>query len=206
MHYAISRAAQRELRLETEAQFERFARTGLPWSHVDGHQHMHMVPVVWDRMLEMCDRHGIHRVRIPNEELRAHFRTGGDGFNLNTVATLLLRVMRRRCLRTLRQRRVQGKPAIFCCDRVYGQLQTGDMNPNYLLRLLPRLTGQTNEVYFHPGASHARSLPADQHSDGVVDVEMKALLAPEVRALLDRLDLCPGRYEDVEKQNRSRLI
>jgi hopanoid biosynthesis associated protein HpnK len=199
LSYAFSRAAQAELRREMEAQFERFAGTGLPWSHADGHQHMHMHPVVWDNLLELCDHYGVRRLRIPHEELRAHFRNGGDGFSLNTVATLFLRVQRRRCLRTLRQRAAQNKPALFHCERVYGQLQTGNMHTDYLLKLLPRLKGRTNEVYFHPGAPHARRLPGAQQHDGIYDVELQALLASEVRALTERLDLKLGRYEDLER-------
>jgi len=197
--YARSGAARFELRREIEAQFERFARTGLRFSHVDGHQHMHMVPAVWDIVLELCDRYGIHRVRIPHEELRAHFRSGGDRFNINTVATLLLRLMRRRCLRTLRERQRQGKPAFFYCDRVYGQLQSGNMNRSYLLRLLPRLQGVANEIYFHPGAPHARPLVDVRPQTDIHDVELQALLAPDMHDVLDRMNICPGRYEDVEK-------
>jgi hopanoid biosynthesis associated protein HpnK len=199
LRYAFSPAAKGELRREMEAQFERFAQTGLPWSHVDGHQHMHLHPVVWDHLLELCDLYGIYRVRIPYEELQAHFRAGGDGWSLNTAASLFLRVQRRRCLRTLRRRAASGKPAIFHCDRVYGQLQTGNMHAEYLLRLLPRLTGQTVEIYFHPGAPHARLLPPSQQQNGVRDVELQALLAPEVQALLERLNLCTGRYPDAER-------
>jgi chitin disaccharide deacetylase len=206
LSYACSRTAQAELRSEMAAQFERFAQTGLPWSHVDGHQHMHLHPVVWDNLLELCDQHGIHRLRIPLEELRAHFRAGGDGFSLNTMASLFLRVQRRRCLRTLRQRTLHGKSPIFHCDRVYGQLQTGNMNRDYLLQLLPRLTGQTVEVYFHPGAPHARLLPQMQQRDDVRDVELQALLAPEIRSLIERLNLCLARYEDAERVLTSRTV
>jgi len=202
LRYAFSRAAQAELRREMEAQFERFAQTGLPWSHVDGHQHMHLHPVVWDILLELCDRYSIHRLRIPHEELRAHFRAGGDGFSLNTVASLFLRVQRRRCLRTLRQRAAQGKPVIFHCDRVYGQLQTGNMHTDYLLRLLPRLKGCISEVYFHPGSPHAHLLPAAEQCGGVRDMELQALLAPEARASIDHLNLRLCRYIDAEQESQ----
>ena len=112
----------------------------------------------------------------------------------------------RRCLRILRQRAAQGKPPIFYCDRVYGQLQTGNMNIGYLLQLLPRLTGQTVEIYFHPGAPHARPLPCtEQCGDGVRDVELRALLDRGVHAEIQQRHLPLGRYEDAERAIRTRI-
>src|SRR5262245_16207624 len=40
LNYYFSPAARREMRREMRAQFERFAATGLPFSHVDGHTHL----------------------------------------------------------------------------------------------------------------------------------------------------------------------
>ena len=226
LRYSFSKKAQAQLRREMEAQFARFARLGLAWSHADGHQHFHMHPVVWDNLLDLCDAYGVHSLRIPHEELRAHFgRKGkenrekgneetasssfilhpssffrGDGPNLNTVATLFLRAMRRRNLRTLRARRTLGGKPIFVCDRVYGQLQTGNMNTPYTLRLLDRLHTPTSEIYFHPGTPHARALPLAEQSSGIQDVELQTLLDPNVQARIEALGLQTGTYAQIETE------
>jgi hopanoid biosynthesis associated protein HpnK len=199
LRYSFSPAARRELRAEMEAQFARFAGTGLPWSHVDGHQHFHLHPVVWDNLLVLCDRHGVHRVRVPREELRPHLRDGGEGPNINTVAGLALRVLGRRNLRTLRARKTLGGRKPFFCDRVYGQFQTGNMNAAYVSGLLDRLAGTTNEVYLHPGTDHARPLPPAQQTESLRDVEMQALLDPAIRTKIETLGLCVGTYAQIEQ-------
>jgi predicted glycoside hydrolase/deacetylase ChbG (UPF0249 family) len=181
-----------------EAQFARFAATGLTWSHADGHQHFHLHPVVWRQFLDLCDRYGVKRIRLPHEELRAHLRAGGDRPLLNTIALLAFRVLRLHALRTLRAREAATGRAYFVCDRVYGQLQTGNMHTAYVLRLLERLRGETNEVYFHPGAPHARRLPPAEQTPTVQDVEMQALLTPEVRARLEAPTLRIGTYAQIE--------
>lgn len=198
LRYAFSRKAQAELKREMEAQFARFAETGLPWSHVDGHQHFHTHPFVWDHLLTLCDRYGVHRLRIPQEEMRAHLRAHGDGPNLNTVALLAFRLLRRRNLRALRARGTLGGEPVFCCDRSYGTLQSGNMTAAYTLALLDRLGGFTNEIYFHPGTDHARPLPAALQTEEVRDVDLHALLDPAVRAHIEELGLCLGRYADIE--------
>ena len=59
----FSYAARKELGAEVEAQFSRFAATGLPFSHIDGHQHLHMHPVIWEVAIKQCEAHGVRRVR-----------------------------------------------------------------------------------------------------------------------------------------------
>ena len=220
LRYSFSHKAQAQLRREMEAQFARFAHFGLDWSHADGHQHFHMHPIVWDTFLDLCDAYGVHRLRIPHEELRAHFGNTekkkrrkeekensfgkdssflkGDGPNLNTVATLFLRAMRRRNLRVLRARGTLGGKPVFLCERVYGQLQTGNMNTAYTLRLLDRVHASTSEIYFHPGTPHARALPAAQQINGICDVELQTLLAPAVRARIEALGIQTGTYAQIE--------
>lgn len=203
LRYAFSKTAQHQLRREMTAQFTRFAETSLPWSHADGHQHFHLHPVVWDILLDLCDTFGVHRLRMPHEPIRQHFRAGGDGFSLNTVATLALRAMRRRNLRILKARATLGGKPVFLCDRVYGQLQTGNMTTDYTLRLLDRLDAVTHEIYFHPGAPHARALPPAEQTPTVRDVELKALLSPQVRERIAELGLVTGRYEEIEVEHRN---
>ncbi len=198
LRYQRSAAARLQLKREMTAQFERFAATGLEWSHADGHQHFHLHPFVWDTLLDLCDQFGVHRLRIPHEDVCAHFRAGGDGPNINTIATLFLRAQRRRCLRTLAERKtLAGKP-VFLCDRVYGTMQSANINELYLLALLDRLRGRTIEIYSHPGTEYAVKLPANQQTPDVRDAELYGLLSSEVHAKIARLDLTGGRYADAE--------
>ena len=198
LRYNRSKTAQSELKREMTAQFERFAATGLEWSHADGHQHFHLHPFVWDTFLDLCNQFGVHRLRIPYEEFRAHFRAGGDGPNLNTISALFLRAQRRRCLRTLAERKTLGGKPVFLCDRVYGTMQSSHMSEAYWLRLLDRLQGQIIEIYAHPGTEYAVKLPPHQQTETVRDTELRGLLSPEVRAKITRLNLPTGRYADAE--------
>lgn len=199
LKYAFSRKASTQLRFEMEAQFERFASTGLPWSHVDGHQHFHMHPTVFRHLLDLCDAHGANRLRVPREELRAHLRGGGDGMTPVAIGALILQVLCRGNLRILQRRRKLGGKAIFVCDRVYGDFQTSNMHTDYTLNLLARVTGRVNEIYFHPGSEYAKRLPHGEQTDALRDVELKALLDPRVRAAAEAHGLKFVTYEGAEK-------
>lgn len=188
IRFFFSRAARGAVAAEVEEQFARFAALGLPWSHVDGHQHLHVHPVVWDAVIRQCEAHGIRRIRIPFEEWRPFSR---ERLAARRVEWLFFRALRRRCLRALAGR------GYTVMDRVYGHLESGRMSSDYLLGLLPRLGGETNEVYFHPGTPHvcpARPLPDDPESD----VELRALLDPRVKDLIQSLDLCLTTFANIK--------
>jgi predicted glycoside hydrolase/deacetylase ChbG (UPF0249 family) len=173
--------------MEVGEQFRRFAETGLPWSHVDGHQHLHMHPVAWDCVIRSCEEYGVRRIRIPYEEF---IPVTPGRIAARRMEWLFFRLLRRRCLRTL-----QGK-GFTVADRVYGHLETGSMTEDYVLKLLGRLQGDTNEIYFHPGTPHAKLM---DNSAGM-DVELNALLSPGVRTRIEELKISPVTYTQLERR------
>ena len=183
MKYFFSPAARQQVRREVQAQFGKFAATGLPFSHVDGHQHLHLHPVIWDAMIACCEQFGVRHVRIPYEPWQPATTNNLIG---RRVEWLFFRVLRRRCLNS-----IKGKGFTFA-DRVYGHLETGRMNAKYLIELLNRLEGQNIEIYFHPGTPHAQLMPNNPN----VDVELEALINPEVRETIDRSGIRMSTYSD----------
>jgi hopanoid biosynthesis associated protein HpnK len=165
--------AASELRQEMRAQLERFRETGLPLSHVDGHHHLHLHPVVLDTLAALAREFGIRTVRLPVEETDLAKACGlrvGPGAGLGSRVFRLLRRQGERLL----------EPAgVSFHERVYGRLATGRVDEAYLLRLLPRLDAEAVEIYCHP------ELPADGEANGVSTAtgvsEFAALTSPAVR-------------------------
>ena len=54
---------------EFEAQILRARDLGLRPSHVDGHNHLHLLPALFPGVVELCLRHGIPWVRVPRAPL-----------------------------------------------------------------------------------------------------------------------------------------
>ena len=61
-----------EVRRELDAQIRRVREAGIAVSHLDGHQHAHVLPGVAQIVAELAAEHGIGAVRYPAERLRSY--------------------------------------------------------------------------------------------------------------------------------------
>lgn len=139
LRYALSKTARRELRDEIAAQFEQFVSTGLRLSHVDGHQHMHMHPVVFDLMLPLAGRYGAQRIRVVRDDLGLALRYDRRHWPGKIVAAAVFAWLARRCRARTR----------FALPRTYGFFQSGRMTEPYVLLALQQMQ-ESAEMYFHP--------------------------------------------------------
>src|SRR5262245_58455693 len=144
VQYYFSAAARRELRREMRAQFQRFVATGLPFSHVDGHTHLHQHPVIFDELIRLCEEFGVRRVRVVKGEMRLSLSLDRTHLPIKIVWGTVFNLLGRWC-----EKRLQGRQFIRP-KKVYGLLQSGNLNENYLLGLLDKMEISCSEIYAHP--------------------------------------------------------
>jgi hopanoid biosynthesis associated protein HpnK len=191
LKYYFSPQARRELRRELQAQFERFAATGLRLSHIDGHLHMHVHPVVFQAAVELGTRYGVRRMRVPQEEYRLAVH-----FDRQHAGTKALYTWLFRCLARRMQRQLRASGFVYA-ERVYGNLHSGQMDEQYFLYMLDNLRADTNEIYFHPAV-----YPADCHRDAAAQQGMRefaALTSPTARQRAHELGIVLTNYFDLEQ-------
>lgn len=174
--YQFNSEARRELHLEIRAQLEKFHQTGLELSHVDGHKHLHMHPVVLQTLVELAEEFNIKAIRLPSEEL---------GITLDLDRShLLTKLIWSWIFARLRSygEGLLKSAGISFAERVYGLLATGRMSEEYLLGLIPQIRADLVEIYSHPGiaiAGEPRNGPP-----GAGQIELNALLSDRVREAL----------------------
>ncbi len=191
--YALNRAARDELHRELEAQFERFAATGLPLSHVDGHLLMHMHPTVLNLLLPLAERYGACGLRVPRDELVASLPYSPPGLGIKIGWAIAFGLLCRQCLRQL-ERRELGGGRLVVTDRVYGLMQSGHMTEAYVVSVLQRLRLPTAELYFHPACGTAR-----QHL-GPNPGDLATLTSPQVRQIIQQRNLQLTTYRALRKK------
>ena len=57
-----------EVRTEITNQVSKIMESGVNVTHIDGHQHMHILPTILPIVLEQAIRHKIKAIRVPNEK------------------------------------------------------------------------------------------------------------------------------------------
>ncbi len=172
LRYAWDRTAQRELAREITAQFERFAATGLPLSHVDGHQHLHVHPAVFSLSLRLARRYCARGIRVPADDLILALRHDRRGAGAKIGWALGLGLVAGWCRRQAR------KNGLAVADRVYGIFQSGQMTEDYVVNVLEALKVPTAELYFHP------SLTTTGETLGPNPGDLATLLSPRVRQVI----------------------
>jgi hopanoid biosynthesis associated protein HpnK len=183
LYYTFDRVARSQLERELRAQFERFAETGLPLSHVDGHLHMHMHPFVFDRVVGLAKEFGSPRIRIPRDDWWGALRADGTRMLAQGPLAAIFALLCRRA-----RKRLAGRGLAFT-DRVYGLFRTDRMNEEALLDLLQRMPPGDHEVYSHPDAGGRGAAG---------EAELAALVSPAVRRVVDARGIQRVAYRDLE--------
>lgn len=195
--YYFSAAARRELRREMRAQFERFVKAGLNFSHVDGHTHLHQHPVIFDELIRLCEEFNVRRVRVVKGEMRLSLSLDRTHLPIKLVWGTVFNLLGRWC-----ERQLAGRGFVQP-QKVYGLLQSGDMNENYLLGLLERMPKVSSEIYAHPLAFDADESAKRENPGGTT--ELKALLGSRLRQAIESAGFKLATYESATRNPQSAL-
>lgn len=193
VNYYFNPAARRELRREMRRQFERFAASGLRFSHVDGHTHLHQHPVIFDELIRLCEEFDVRRVRVVKGEMRLSLKLDRTHLPIKLVWGTVFNMLGRWC-----ERRLEGRGFVRP-QKVYGLLQSGNMNESYLLGLIEKMEGAASEIYAHPlaptGDAAADEIARQENPGGAS--ELQALTSSRVRQAVEEAGLRLATYESL---------
>lgn len=190
LKYFFYPQARRELRKELAAQFEKFHTTGLRLSHIDGHLHLHVHPVIFSAALELGVKYGTRRMRVPFEERQLALAFDRGNILQKTIFTLLFGGLASHMKKHLRAR------GFTFPERVYGNLQSGRMSERYFLYALDNLTAEASEIYFHPALYADDRLLNDVERQCLIEFE--ALTSKKVKDRMRTLGIKSTNYFELE--------
>ena len=179
MRYFFSTAARRQLRDEIEAQFQKFAATGLTMDHLNGHLHFHLHPSVFAILEEKIVKWNVRAVRLTHDPAVIDLPLGSGRWGYRLSHVFIFGILSRRARPFLRLHKVAHS------DYVFGLLEHSLISEKYIQRLLPRLPGGVSELYSHPSTA-----APFRH-------EFEALAGGEVRNAVGREKIQLIRYQDL---------
>lgn len=161
--WAAGRVDLDEVEAELTAQVEHVVRRVPRVDHLDGHQHLHVLPPIWARVLRVAERFSIRAVRLPLER-------GATRHPKIAVLALLARRARRTIPANMRHP-----------DSFLGLALAGRLDEPALLGVLDALGPGTHELGCHPGDAD-EPVPEDPSWRYGWRRELEALTSPRVLA------------------------
>jgi len=187
------RIRRADVEAEWSAQIERVLDSGIRPSHLDSHQHVHVLPGLLDLARELAGRHGIPFVRLPVEGRRLD-----RPLTLHGIARLL-GAGALGAFAALSALWRPGPPGLRP-PRFLGFHDGGRLDEVRLRRLLAGLkAGGVYELMCHPGlAPEEEDL---RHWGYAHEAELQALTSPAVRAELGALGIHLCSFKDLTSSN-----
>jgi predicted glycoside hydrolase/deacetylase ChbG (UPF0249 family) len=167
--HALGRIDLDEVELELRAQVARLRSVGLDPVHANGHQHLHVLPGIFGRVLRIAAEEGIAYLRIPRETASA------PGLTARRLALAGLEGCGR-----LAQRAIAAQATRFViADATPGLALAGHLDAEALVGLLSGVPDLA-ELVVHPGVG-AAAIAEDYAWGYRWDVETAALCSGAVR-------------------------
>lgn len=158
---------------ELLAQVRKIAQAGIRPSHLDTHKHTHLLPPVLEAVARIAREFDIPWVRRP-------FDFGIDrGARIEKSAIGL-------GMRVLHPAFASALKGLRMTDHFAGFQITGTLGMANLVEVLKRLPAGLTEFMCHPGKMSAELAAAETRLKESREIELAALLSPEVRGVIAR--------------------
>ncbi len=189
-----------DIRREWIAQIEKALDRGISVTHMDSHQHVHVLPGIAEVARELADRYKIPFIRIPSETFQGYMLQ-----DLRNIRRLMGEVaLKTFCLMVPRESALQGNGLI---PHFLGFFFGGRLDSEGLKRILTSTKpGETYELMCHPG--FAPTEPEYRQWHYRHEGELMTLASPKLRSELETNGIHLCRFWDliVDAERKSHAI
>jgi hopanoid biosynthesis associated protein HpnK len=185
--YLLGQIHHQQMQRELEAQVGRIRDLGLKITHLDSHQHLHLLPGIAAMAAEIARKFAIHCIRIPAERPEASYGTGS--WMRRWQGRLVYRM-------AMTSRRRFARLGFRSPDHFFGFNRGGRLLLEDWLKLVPQLPPGVSEVMVHPGAN-TEELRAAFGWGYHWGEEFQALTHPQLRLLIMQNQVELVNYGDI---------
>ena len=160
------RIKRRGLAVECRSQIEKILSTGIRPTHLDSHQHVHILPALSSIIVDLAVQYTIPGIRIPLDHSASQLSARG-------MQIVVSRVLSRK----LSEKAINAGLRIV--DRFFGLAESGHVNENVILHTIAKSSNGINELMCHPGFDDPQT--SGRYKWGYTwDAEVKALCSERV--------------------------
>jgi len=145
--YLRGRIRRADVETEVRAQIERVRQAGLGMSHIDSHQHLHMLPGILPVVARLAHEYGIGALRYPRQRRDQATARGLARLRRRAVEKALLAMC------TVGARGL-GPDRLLMPDDFRGLSEAGHWDSASLARTVADIDGGLTEICCHPGTDN----------------------------------------------------
>lgn len=179
-----------EVYAEWDAQIQKIMNTGLPVTHMDGHQHMHMWPHFYPIARDLAKKYHISCMRVPDEDVLFGMK---DGHIIRWAAKNGLSLLSRMHRPDLKKNHIRTN------DHFFGMLYGGHLSPEHFAKFILQTKPGITEIMCHPSAD-TRAMEDTFHWGYHGEDELAGLLADINRELIAKKQISLISYRDVREE------
>ena len=184
MRYIQNKIAIDEVRREFKAQFEKVLDYGVRLTHIDSHQHIHILPKIFELTVEIAKKYRIKIIRTPNEKIQQYMF-----YRLPSYPRLVQLLIIKTILRFVNHNKEYISPQFF------GFFYGGKLDRNNLMRVIDTLPKHgVGEIMCHPGLHDVDSDYTHWEYDW--QDELEALTDTNVRTIINKKNISLISYRD----------
>lgn len=178
-----------EVYAEWDAQIQKIMNTGLPVTHMDGHQHMHMWPHFYPIARDLAKKYHISCMRVPDEDVLFGMK---DGHIIRWAAKNGLSLLSRMHRPDLKKNHIRTN------DHFFGMLYGGHLSPERFAKFILQTKPGITEIMCHPSAD-TQAMEDTFHWGYHGEDELAGLLADINRELIAKKQISLISYRDVRE-------
>ena len=179
-----------EVYAEWDAQIQKIMNTGLPVTHMDGHQHMHMWPRFYPIARDLAKKYHISCMRVPDEDVLFGMK---DGHIIRWAAKNGLSLLSRMHRPDLKKNHIRTN------DHFFGMLYGGHLSPERFAKFILQTKPGITEIMCHPSAD-TQAMEDTFHWGYHGEDELAGLLADINRELIAKKQISLISYRDVREE------
>ena len=179
-----------EVYAEWDAQIQKIMNTGLPVTHMDGHQHMHMWPHFYPIARDLAKKYHISCMRVPDEDILFGMK---DGHIIRWTAKNGLSLLSRMHRPDLKKNHIRTN------DHFFGMLYGGHLSPERFAKFILQTRPGITEIMCHPSAD-TRAMEDTFHWGYHGEDELAGLLADINRELIEKKQISLISYRNVREE------
>jgi len=185
--YSTGRIKLEEVEIELEAQIRKILDAELKLTHLDSHQHLHLLPQIVPVVGKLAQKYNITRIRIPLDDVSIGISAGTiiRRFQSHAVSNLALRA-----------KSAYAAYGLTTTDYFFGFAVGGAFKKNIWEKVIQNLSPGVTEIMVHPGEDTV-SLRNVTGWDYSWEEEYRALLSKELKTMLSENNIALINFGDL---------